>query len=187
MKIQPHDVQSALEAFLDGADPSAVAVVDWPGRPGKQVGLRVLLDHEVSEAERVARELTIASGIPSDSWRDWRPTYGRFLLSELVAAALVDPGSHKPICPGGGDELRKKAKRETISRLAEALESHIEKNAPIPTALTSPEEMAAFEERLMEAVGKGLGATLLEHVDRSSLVNLLLFMAAPRSSSTVTT
>lgn len=184
---KPHDIQSALEQFLDGADPAAVAVVDWPGRPGKKVGLRVLMDHEVATAEREARSLCIAAGLASDSWRDWRDVFSRYFVSELVAAALVDPGSGRSICPGGGDELRKKAKRETIMILGAALQSHIEQHAPVPASLSTPEELAAFEERLLEAVGKGLGATLLEHVDRSSLENLLLYTVAQRNKSTATT
>jgi hypothetical protein len=196
--MERHEIESTLENFLGGQDPQEVKPVPWPTMPSKIVGLRPLVQAQMQAADAAARRWATETGIPhvapvrdpmTGNLRPWTvrddPEVAIVFAAELVARALVDPKSDppRPICPGGGAELSAKARRETIAALMRQLSDWTEQTSP-------PEPQEWTEEHLdeiLEALGKGLGATLLEACGPAMLRALLLRTVAPRTPSTGST
>lgn len=193
--------RTALEAFLDGADPQEVKPVPWPTRPEKIVGLRPLLRDQLEESERIALKWGQDNGIPHvvpvrnalglvTSWscRD-DSAVNAIYMDEVVARALVDPDDNdKRICPGNGPELRRIALPATVAILGHLfLDWTAQKNPEIAQGGT-PEQF----DRILAALGEGQGATVLEACGPTMLRDLLLYTVAhpekftPSTSSTTT-
>jgi hypothetical protein len=195
---EKHEIESDLEAFLGGQDPQEIKSVPWPTMPQKLVGLRPLTQSQMRDADAKARKWATETGIPhvaqvrdpeSGNLRPWTvrddPEVAIVFAAELVARALVDPKSDPPksICPGGGAELSMKARRETIAILMRKLSDWTEQTSPI-----EPQEWTEeILDQILETLGKGLGAILLQDCGPAMLRALLLRSVAPRTPSTGST
>jgi hypothetical protein len=140
------EMGTLLARALGGADRFDIAVIKWPGRDDVTVGLRLLSDFDIAEADSSARAWAEATRLNSGKERlddrEYTARYG----AECVARSLVHPETKQRLV-GTADELRKLATREEIDALSVALSDHQEALAPFPYQL-SDEEV----ERLAEAV-----------------------------------
>lgn len=177
------EFRGMLAGLLGGADRWDVDVVDWPGREGAKVGLRILSDFQVAEADARARAWAKAHDmIVGQDRSDVEFNYQR--LAEWLSVALVtdrpnpQTGAHEPLV-GSAEELRKLATREELDVLGAAFMDHQERCAPLPSQLKSDDEFKA----LFEALKKTRSKTVLARCAPSTLRDFALYMVERHEKS----
>lgn len=152
---------SRLSDMLRG--PRAVKIIDWPGRPEVQVGLRLLSGTETLDASQEAlaafkaRELS-----PDDLPEEWSEqiTYCR------LARALVDPQSKQRIFLDVAD-LQSALNAVTTEALAAEYLDYEASCNPHPEEMTEQQLDALLEElRKNEASWNALPVTMLRSFSR---------------------
>ncbi len=175
---------SRLAALLDlhGDRLSMIRVVDFPGRPGKKVGLRPLSDSEAAEAHRRARAWCVESGFNPDAAPSTNSgaEFSLALSAEALLIGLVDPKTGFPLCDTV-DDLRKDLRREQIRAAYALLYDYQLDIAPPPTGLTEE----TFKE-VVEAAKKGQKERPWLHWPRSMLVDLCDTWAVAARAGTIT-
>lgn len=167
----PRDIETMLDRLLGGADRWDVKVITWPGREAVKVGIRLLSDADVAEADIAtlawARDVGLGTGVGrGDDW-EYKTRYA----AEILSRALVDPDTKAPICETV-KELRDRITRSELDLLMVAYNDHQEACAPYPSQIQS---QAEFEE-IVNALKRTRSETILARCAPSTLRGLALYM-----------
>ncbi len=127
-------------------------LIDWPFRPGTQIGLRLLSDAETEACELAAQEYlrgrqlgagNLASWLASDHKAMYSARYAR----EVLFRALVHPETGQPVAESV-EQLSTLVSRAEVDALTGEYSDYAESLAPAPSQLQSEEEFAALAKAL---------------------------------------
>lgn len=175
----PGGESSPLVERLGGAKrlSSTIARCAWPGDETVTIGIRLLSDADIADAEIEAALFLKGRGIPPD-----HPLYAKEFSyarqAAILARAVVDPDAQTPVFRSL-DECRALVSREEADLLGKSWTDHQEAMAPLANQL-SAEEMLEY----WEAVKKTRSETLLLSLPPSTLRALLLTLASQPEGST---
>lgn len=175
-----------VAAIVRGA--RAFRVVDFPGREGVRLAVRLLTDGEIDDC-RLRAFGALQKAAKAQDWdvallTDVDPDLvARMQTREIVARAFYDAdtiSAEKPL-PfwSGASELARECDAPTVERLFEAYLEHQQHAAPYRHL------SEAEVQELVAALGKGQGApAILAGFDRSTLARLCTSMASALRSRT---
>jgi hypothetical protein len=124
-----------------------VKIIPWPKRPGVKIGLRLLSDGEMSEADAAARQWASEQGLDVGLNRHRDNEFASRYSAEVLLRALVSPDEgHQQVVPDA-DTLRKRLSRLEINLLIGAYNDFSRDMLADPDAL-SDEQLADLLETL---------------------------------------
>jgi hypothetical protein len=157
-----------------------VKVIPWPRRPGIKIGLRLLSDGELSEADASARAWATENGLDTGIGRHRDNEFASRYSAEVLYRSLVHPESKQPVVDSV-DALRARFKRQDSNHLLTAYNDFARDLFADPDALPD-DQMAEVIERLRGPFA--LFETTCEAYGRNTLLRLLRFTACLHPEST---
>jgi len=148
-------------------------IIQWPKRAGVKIGLRLLSEGEMSEADCATREWAQGVGLETGPGRHRDNEFASRYASEVLCRALIHPESRQPVVVDV-DDLRKRISRMELDLLTRAYNDFAREMFADPDALTDEELVVLVEElrgpfcedRLLRCVPGTLRALLRYTVSR---------------------
>lgn len=112
-----------------------VKIVPWPRRPGVTVGLRLLTDGEMADADAGAREWADGKGLGVGLDRQRDNEFASRYAAEIMIRALVHPESRQPVVTDV-EQLRARVHRQELDLLIRAYNDYARDMFADPDALT---------------------------------------------------
>jgi hypothetical protein len=167
-----------IDEILGGADD--VKIIPWPKRPGVKIGMRLLGDDEMREADEVTREWAESQKLDTGIARHRDNEFAAYYAGEVLFRALVTSDeSHQPIARSP-DSLRRRPRQE-LNVLLGAYNDFARDMLADPDAL-SDDQLADLLEKIRGPF-EVAEATLLR-LAPVTLRRLLHFTVSPPSAST---
>jgi len=171
-------VRLLLDELLAGGCDD-VCVVPMPGRPGVKVGLRLLSDADLADADHAARRWAEEHGLDTTRGRYTEPEWAMAYTAEVLLRALVHPESHQPLVQTT-EQLRQRLTRPQLTALMKAYQDYASQMLADPNELP-PEQVREIVEELRR---DPFAADRLNSYGPDTLRRLLLYTVSQLGKST---
>lgn len=129
-----------------------IKIIPWPRRPGVKVGLRLLSDGEMAEADQAARNWARTVDLDTSRVRHSDNEFAAHYAAEILHRALLHPESRQPLS-ASVEDLRKLITRQELDLLTREYNDFARDMLADPESLTT-EDMEAILDELRGPFGE---------------------------------